>query len=170
MAFDATLRRVVLFGGTNGPSIGGTWIDGPVPVLPTAMPVRIRLWGTAVIPQHHVAAALHRLHCPRDHHERPERDGHDDDRLGCGQLRPLPASGELWHRSGCQGATYSSPPRSRASRRWLRVSAHTRSASRFPNVPAFIGGHIFLQAYASAPGFNSAEAVVSNAVDWLVGG
>jgi hypothetical protein len=38
-----------------------------------------------------------------------------------------------------------------------------------PNVPAFIGGHAYLEAWADAPGANAFGAVASNAIDLLLG-
>jgi hypothetical protein len=43
----------------------------------------------------------------------------------------------------------------------------TFSAS-VPNLTALVGMHLYLQAWAIAPGANAANAIVSNGVDWLI--
>jgi hypothetical protein len=36
-------------------------------------------------------------------------------------------------------------------------------------VPSFIGTHVYMPAYAFAPGANPAQLVLSNGIDWLLG-
>ena len=38
-----------------------------------------------------------------------------------------------------------------------------------PSNAALLNGHLYLQAYAGAPGYNAAQFIVSNGVDWLIG-
>ncbi len=38
-----------------------------------------------------------------------------------------------------------------------------------PNVPALVGGHVYLEAWADAPGVNSFGAISSNAIDLMLG-
>lgn len=38
-----------------------------------------------------------------------------------------------------------------------------------PFLPQFLGAHLYLQAWAPAPGANAGQTVVSNALDWLLG-
>lgn len=38
-----------------------------------------------------------------------------------------------------------------------------------PNVTSVLGLHVFLQAYAFAPGVNPLQIVISNAIDWMLG-
>jgi len=38
-----------------------------------------------------------------------------------------------------------------------------------PNVSSLLGMHLYLQAYAYAPGVNPAQIIISNGIDWLIG-
>ncbi len=38
-----------------------------------------------------------------------------------------------------------------------------------PNVVSLLGVHVYLQAYAFAPGVNPLQIIVSNGIDWLLG-
>jgi Concanavalin A-like lectin/glucanases superfamily len=38
-----------------------------------------------------------------------------------------------------------------------------------PFQPSLLGGHVYLQAYAYAPGANALEFIASNGIDWLIG-
>jgi len=38
-----------------------------------------------------------------------------------------------------------------------------------PNAPSLIGLHLYLQAYAFAPGVNPLQFIISNGIDWLLG-
>ena len=38
-----------------------------------------------------------------------------------------------------------------------------------PSDPAFVGVHVYTQAFSLAPGANALEVIASNGVDWLVG-
>ncbi len=38
-----------------------------------------------------------------------------------------------------------------------------------PNVPSLLGSHVYLQAYAFAPGVNPLQIIISNGIDWLIG-
>jgi len=50
------------------------------------------------------------------------------------------------------------------------LTASTRSFSvAIPSVVNFIGTHIYLQAYAFAPGVNPLQVVISNGIDWHLG-
>lgn len=42
-------------------------------------------------------------------------------------------------------------------------------ALTLPNQFALLGAHVYLQAYAIAPGANPMQIVVSNGIDWLFG-
>ena len=52
----------------------------------------------------------------------------------------------------------------------LPLSASTCSFSlAIPGVPSLIGMHLYLQAYAIAPGVNPLQIVISNGIDWVLG-
>jgi len=38
-----------------------------------------------------------------------------------------------------------------------------------PNLPTLLGFHLYLQAYAFAPGVNPLQIIISNGIDWLLG-
>jgi len=38
-----------------------------------------------------------------------------------------------------------------------------------PNVPSLVGAHLYIQAYAFAPGVNPLQIIISNGIDWLLG-
>jgi hypothetical protein len=38
-----------------------------------------------------------------------------------------------------------------------------------PSVPSLMGVHIYLQAYALAPGVNPLHIIISNGIDWVFG-
>jgi hypothetical protein len=46
---------------------------------------------------------------------------------------------------------------------------HPSYSFAIPNNVAFVGFHVYLQAYAWAPGANPASIVISNGLDWRVG-
>jgi hypothetical protein len=50
------------------------------------------------------------------------------------------------------------------------TSASTLSfQAAIPYQPSLLGSHVYIQAYAFAPGANPLQFVVSNAIDWLIG-
>jgi hypothetical protein len=50
------------------------------------------------------------------------------------------------------------------------LTSSTRTFSvAIPIVPSFIGTHVYMPAYAFAPGANPAQLVLSNGIDWLLG-
>jgi len=50
------------------------------------------------------------------------------------------------------------------------LSATTLSFSLpLPNAPSLLGSHVYLQAYAIAPGANPLQVIISNGIDWLLG-
>ena len=55
----------------------------------------------------------------------------------------------------------------------LGTAPLTPSTSSFslaiPSVPSLIGTHLYIQAYAFAPGVNPLQIVISNGIDWLLG-
>jgi hypothetical protein len=54
---------------------------------------------------------------------------------------------------------------------FMSQSAATAAACQIaiPNVPAFVGVHLYLQAWTGAPGVNAAGFIVSNGLDWKIG-
>jgi hypothetical protein len=38
-----------------------------------------------------------------------------------------------------------------------------------PNVPSLLGVHVYIQAYAFAPGVNPLQIIISNGIEWLLG-
>ena len=50
----------------------------------------------------------------------------------------------------------------------LTASTHSFSLV-IPSVPSVIGIHLYMQAYAFAPGVNPMQIVISNGIDWLLG-
>jgi hypothetical protein len=38
-----------------------------------------------------------------------------------------------------------------------------------PNQPTLLGFHLYMQAYAFAPGVNPLQIVISNGIDWMFG-
>lgn len=55
----------------------------------------------------------------------------------------------------------------------LSVAFTSATTARFdqplPNNPAFVGQHVYLQAFAVAPGVNPGQLIASNAWDWAIG-
>ena len=49
------------------------------------------------------------------------------------------------------------------------VSGTFDFALPIPPNASMLNGHLYLQAYAGAPGYNAAQFIVSNGIDWLIG-
>lgn len=68
---------------------------------------------------------------------------------GCELLQSADIESALWMPQSSNGVAY------------LQIA--------IPNVPAFVGVHLYLQAWTGAPGVNAAGFIVSNGLDWKIG-
>ena len=50
-----------------------------------------------------------------------------------------------------------------------RHVGHIGFSLAIPNVPSLLGAHLYIQAYAFAPGVNPLQIIISNGIDWMFG-
>ena len=51
----------------------------------------------------------------------------------------------------------------------MNSAIHVASILAIPSAPNLLGLHVYIQAYALAPGANPLQIIISNGIDWVIG-
>jgi len=169
MAYDEARQRVVLFGGFNGSLFNNTWINGTPLTSASATAYGAGCGSPALgfVPDANGRPVLGQtasatiLNAPA-----PiafVAMGLNNQFFGPFTL-PVTLGGigmpgcDLWQSTDILGLGVS-----------LLTPTTLSYSLAIPNVPSLIGMHLYLQAYAYAPGYNPAQIVISNGIDWMLG-
>jgi len=171
MAYDASRQRVVLFGGSNSSalSMGDTWVNGTPTTFASATAYGAGCGSPALgfVPDTNGRPLLGQtgsatiVNAPTP--VAAVAIGGSNQFFGPFAL-PVTLAGigmpgcDLWQSSDILG---------------LGTSPLTPSTLAFslaiPNVPSLLGSHVYMQAYALAPGVNPLQIIISNGIDWMFG-
>ena len=169
MAYDSARQRVVLFGGSGVGFFGDTWVNGPPTTLASATAYGAGCGSPALgfVPDSNGRPLLGQtasatiVNAPTP--VAAVAIGASNQFFGPFAL-PVTLAGigmpgcDLWQSADILG---------------LGTSPLTPSTLSFslaiPNAPSLIGLHLYLQAYALAPGVNPLQIIISNGIDWSLG-